>query len=122
MPVKTFKAILAEAAVAANAAGDAWMAEATKRGPAFNVINNNGRVVGQLLDVCGIVYLRCTDKRTTFGKWVAKQNGRGGAYVTIPHKYRMRQEMGLLEACEGAALKVLNDNGIQKVMLYSNID
>ena len=116
---KSYEAIIKEATAAANRAGAEWMANAK---PKFNVIDN-GRVVGTMLDVCGIVYLKITEKRTAFAKWVKKTSPHGyNTFVTIPHSYRMRQEMGLGEACEGAALKVLEANGINGVRLYSNID
>jgi hypothetical protein len=127
-----FEAVIRAAVKAADKAGDEWMEAATKRGPAFRVVqranplDDSSPIVkdfGGMLDVCGIVYVQITDKRTAFAKWMKSQNPHGHNHsVRVPHKYRMRQEMGLMEACETAALGVLRDAGIKGVELYSRID
>ena len=122
-----FTKLIAQATEAANRAGDEWMAQAT---PKFRVVeradplDDNSPVVrdfGTMLDVCGIVFLKCTDKRTAFAKWL-KTVHKDADFVRIPHKYTRRQEWGLGEACEGAALKVLTDAGIKGIEFYSRID
>lgn len=122
-PVVSYAAIVDEAIQAANEAGDKWWQEHQK--PAYNVKDGfTGEILGQLYDVCGIVHIQVTDRRTRFIKW-AKENsfvGYSGYSIHIPHKYKSRQEMGLLEACEKAALAVFQKHGIKGLKLYSRID
>lgn len=110
-----FDALVQRAVEAANEAGDQWMACAQ---PAYAVMDGN-RMVGTMLDVCAIVYIRVTDKRTRFAKWLAKKDNQRNI---LKHKYSFRQEMGLLEASYGAMLKVLEDGGVTGLSLYSRID
>lgn len=120
--VSPYVAILEKATEAANKAGDEWMEKAKARGPAWAVVDK-GRVVDTMLDVCGIVYIQITDKRTKFAKWCKSQDKNGYNHsVRVPHKYRMRQEMGLLEACDRAAIAVMRENGIEGISLYNRID
>lgn len=138
----SFSAIYEEARVAADEAGKKWLEEALARGPTFLVIDHNPfltahkevdggeeviearRVVGQLLDACGIAYVRFTDKRTAFYKWYKKTHM--GTFTTSACRFnttnRFRQEWGLHEAETRAALAVLNKHGIRGVTMYSNID
>lgn len=121
-PTERYLSIVDEATTAANQAGDEWMAAAQARGPTIAVVGR-GEIVGTLLDVCGIVYIRITDRRTAFARWLKKQNPDHRLYsFHIRHKYEMRQEMGLGEACYGAALKVLRSHGIEGVELYARAD
>ncbi len=123
-----FGEIIKAAGEAANAAGDKWLETAQ---PMFRVVehahvlDDTSPIVkdhGTILDVCAIVYIAITDRRTAFARWVKKtQNGRSYS-VRIPFRYSKRQERGLLEACYGAAIRVLRENGIDCVSLYSRID
>ena len=126
--VISYDKIWAEAIEAANAAGDDWMAKAT---PKFRVVqranplDDNSPIVkdyGTMLDVCGFSGIEIGDKRTKFAKWVMKQQS--STYtVRVPHKYRMRQELGLAEACARAALDVFRKHDVDKgLRFYSRID
>ena len=117
-----FANLISKATEEANKAGDKWIAEHTK--PVWNVVNEySGEVVGQLLDVCGFGYVRITDKRTSFAKYLKKvqRNGYIG-YVDIFHKHRCRQELGLNTATATAIYKVLSEAGIKGIEIYSRID
>ncbi len=107
------------AMTAANAAGDKWVAEHTQ--PVWGVMDGN-RLVGTMLDVCGIVYIRCRDRRNKFWKWCIKTNRAYSHSLALHHKYRMRQEQGLNEACAYAALQVFSKAGIDCFSVYSRID
>lgn len=118
-PKIDFVKVLDACVVAANEAGDKWVAEHTQ--PAFAVMEGN-RCVGKLLDVCGFGFVQINDKRTAFAKFIKKfQNGYDNA-VSINHKYRSRQEWGLNETTAYAIQKVLIDNGIKGTSVYSRID
>lgn len=119
-----YEQILREATESANEAGDKWMAAALARGPAYMVKNDlTGEIVGTMLDVCGIVWIELTDRRTAFAKWLKKLDERDAMYsLRIEHKYWGRQEMGLLEACAYAAVGVLNKYGINEVQVVARID
>jgi hypothetical protein len=123
-----FALALEEATLAANKAGDEWMKNAKPMYRVFeraNPMDDTSPIVrdyGTMLDVCGIVYLRIEDKRCAFAKWYMEQKKNKYRGVYIQHKYRGRQEMGLREACDGAALEVLNKHGVKGVELYSRID
>jgi len=113
-----YLAIMNRAREAANTAGDAWMKAHTQ--PAY-IVTDNGRPVGAMLDLCGFAYVKLTDKRNGFAKW-CKANGFGDHFIHFNHKYECRQEWGLKEACVDAALKVLREEGITKVTMYSRVD
>ena len=125
----SFGKLMDDATKAANEAGAAWLTQATPQYRVLqhaNPMDDNSPVVkdyGTMLDVCAIVYIQITDKRTAFAKWAIAHGGApNGHFLRVPHNYVMRQEMGLLEAAYGAALKVLQDAGIPKLSLYSRID
>jgi hypothetical protein len=122
-----FDDVIAQATKAAEEAGQKWVDEHTK--PVFAVYNADvltgkqyGPCLGTMLDVCGMVHIRITDKRTAFSKYIKKiQNGYNGA-IFLKHKYSGRQEWGLNEACAYAAAKVFTLAGIKGIYVYSNID
>lgn len=111
--------LILRATQAANTAGDEWMKNAKVR---FAVMDGE-QVVGQLLDVCGNAHVRFTDKRTK--EYKAFKNA-GHTSITnvlyIPHKYKHRQEYGLHMACIEAAIKVLREEGVTKLRVWSYID
>lgn len=115
--------IAQEALEAANAAGDAWMAAAK---PQFEVRDAfTGRSQGTLLDLCGNAHVRFTDKRSKNYKAFVKANlvrQTGNGVLELPHKYRMRQEHGLMMACAKAAKAVLEKHGITDVRIWDYID
>ncbi len=114
-----FEAAFQGATAAANAAGDEWVAKNTR--PVWGVRDElSGRLVGTMLDVCGFAWL-IAKKNTSFWKWGAKKYG-WSYEVKVPHKYHMRQEMGLLEACEHAACEFLRNAGIEGLYVQSRID
>lgn len=120
-PKKSFQTIMKDAENAANLAGDAWMATAK---PAWVVVDSQGKNLGYapMLDVCGIVYIRVVDKRTSFAKWLATRQDGYNNIVLMNHKYKHRQEKSLGEACCRAAIEVMTANGIKGISLYSRID
>ncbi len=124
----SYRVMMSEAVKAANVAGDQWLSTAK---PKFNVVqranplDDNSPIIkdyGPMLDVCGHVFIHITDHRTGFSKWITKRQKGYNTSVMVPHKYKMRQEMGLLEACEGAALKVFTNYGIKGIQIYARID
>jgi len=114
-----FETLWAAALGAANQAGDKWVAEHTQ--PIW-AVKDGDRIVGTMLDVCGIVYIRCSDKRSKFWKWAVKNQLAYSISLALNHKYRNRQEQGLNEACCYAALEVLTKAGITALYVYSRID
>lgn len=122
-----FAAIMKEATQAASDAADKWVSEHTK--PIYEVRNADvitgkpyGPVLGQMLDLCGIAFVKIDDKRTSFSKYVAKiQNGYNNA-VHFGGNHSRRQEWGLNEARAYAALGVLTKHGIKGVSVWSRID
>ena len=75
-----------------------------------------------MLDVCGFSYVIIDDKRRKFAKWIISQQNSDYA-VHLPHKYRMRQELGLAEACTRATLEVFRKHGVDQGLRYfSRID
>jgi hypothetical protein len=116
---KKFDAIMKLATNAANDAGDKWMSEHTS--PAWAVMNGS-QCVGTMLDCCGFGYVRITDKRTAFSKYIKEISNGHNYAVHVPHKYRMRQEMGLNEATAWAVYKVLTAHDIKGIDVYSRID
>ncbi len=117
---KDFTLIFNQARVAAQAAGDAWIAKHTQ--PKYIVKDGTGRAVGEMLDLCGRWYVE-TKLNTAFGRWIAKRSQGGVSkwiHFGINHEYR--QEMGLHQAMAEAALKVLEDGGIEGLTLYSWVD
>lgn len=121
-----FEVIMREAVIAANEAGDKWVAEHTR--PAFAVYNTNvltgkpvGECLGTMLDVCGFGFVEITDRRTAFAKFIKKTYGSNRS-VPIRHKYSGRQEWSLNESTAYAVLGVLNKHGIKGCSVYSRID
>jgi hypothetical protein len=126
-----YAAILAEATEAANRAGDKWMEAALARGPAFRVVERANplddkspvvRDLGGMLDVCGFAWVKITDKRSGFARWVKKAQNGYADFLLLRHKYDGRQELGLAEACAHAALEVLWARGVTGVGFTSRID
>lgn len=121
--MKTALEIAQEALEAANAAGDAWMATAT---PKYEVKDSfTGRSHGTLLDLCGNAHVQFKDKRSkNYKMFVAADLVRksGNGVLELPHKYRMRQEHGLMMACAQAAKAVLEKHGITDVRIWDYID
>ena len=120
---KDFTAEWNRAKLAAQLAGEKWVAEHTQ--PAYLVKDGfTGRVVGSLLDVCGRAYVQ-TKLNTAFGRWCRAHNGRRGGvdkWLHFGNALEMRQEMGLHEAMAHAALESLRADGIQGLSFYSWID
>jgi hypothetical protein len=117
---RNFSSIIKEATKAANEAGDQWMAEHSR--PAYEVLDKRGRVIGQMLDVCGFAWIIIKDRRTSFAKWAEKTGIASHDFLHIAHKYKMRQELGLAEACGKAALQVLVNHEIKGLYFESRID
>jgi hypothetical protein len=113
--------LLALATEAGNKAGDLWLSKATTK---FIVRDGfTGKSCGTLLDLCGNAWVRITDKRTKFAK-EAKKLGyapTSSGSIFFPYKHR-RQEMGLNEAMTEASFKVLKENGVNGITVYSYID
>ena len=116
----TFSKILKEATESANKAGDKWIEEHTK--PVWSVVDNFGKNVGTLLDVCGFGFVQIKDKRTSFSKYIKDiQNGYDNS-IQLNHKYRGRQEWSLNEATAYAIYNTLKSHGIKGLSVYSRID
>ena len=99
---------LAVALTAANEAGEKWVNDvriARGYGPGTEIPK------GAMFDCCGFSYLVWTDKRSKFFRWTVKAGicTKGDYALRINHKYRGQQDMGLLEACNRAALAVLRE-------------
>ena len=121
-PRVPYKTMMREAVKAANDAGKAWLANAK---PTYVVTSaRTGRDLGYppMLDVCGFAHIEVTDRRTAFARWLAKHQDGDSSWVIIPHQYRKRQELGLVTACESAALKVFSDHSIQGLRFWSKVD
>lgn len=121
------EAILEKARVAADEAGDKWLAENTK--PRFAVYNADllGRptsgVIGTMLDNCGGAYIACRDKRSRFFRYMTEREKAAQAgihdtrffrlyFISVNHKNRMRQEHGLHKAAAAAYLEVLKQHNL----------
>jgi hypothetical protein len=110
-----------QAKLAAQKAGEEWLAAHTQ--PAY-VVEQNGRQVGTMLDVCGRCYVE-TKMNTAFGKWIRRTFGNHGGvdkWLHFRNDLDYRQEMGLHEAMAAAALASLKADGITGLTLYSWID
>ena len=99
---------LAVALTAANEAGEKWVNDvriARGYGPGTEIPK------GAMFDCCGFSSLVWTDKRSKFFRWTVKAGicGPGAYSLHINHNYRGQQDLGLLEACNRAALKVLRE-------------
>jgi hypothetical protein len=118
-----YSQMMKEAVKAANLAGKAWLETAK---PTYIVASpRTGKDLGYppMLDVCGHVYIDIVDKRTSFARWIAKQQNGYNDVVRVDYQYRGRQEMGLKEACERAALAVFEKHGADKgLRIFSRID
>ena len=115
------KAIVNEAIVAANKAGDEWMANAKPR----YAVYQNGCNVGTMLDNCGNAHLQFKDARTATFKAFKRAGfirGTGNKVVEIQHRYKPRQEHGLQIACVEAAEQVFKQHGITDVRVWDYID
>ena len=111
--MKDPQTLISEATVAANTAGEAWLAERLASGSHFMVVDGfSKREVGRMLDLCGNAHLKFKDKRTKIYKQFAEAGHVDIASLSIPHKFQGRQEHGLHVACMRAALKSLTDNGV----------
>ena len=115
-----FETIIMEATRRANEAGDKWLTERLKDSGYIGVFDGN-TLVGKMLDCCGIVFIKVTDKRTAFYKW-GKENFGWGVSIEIPFKYNQRQEQGLQEACCYAIANYLEQCGLSGFRVYSRID
>jgi hypothetical protein len=117
----SYSQIMKEATKAANDAGKAWLASAE---PMYIVTSPSGTDLGYppMLDVCGFVWIEVTDRRSSFARWLAKQQQGDSSRAIVPHHYRGRQEMGLKEACERAALDVFTSHFIGNLRIFSRID
>jgi len=121
-----FEAVYQGAMKAAEEAGDEWVKTHTK--PVWAVIQHAnplddkspGKIVGQMLDVCGFASVRFVDKRTAFFKWYKRT--KKCEYFHIRGKHGMRQEMSLNEDMALAALRFLNNAGITGLDFWSRID
>ena len=120
------EAILVKARVAADEAGDKWLAEHTQ--PRFAVYSADlaGRptsgILGTMLDVCGGAYICFKDKRTKFARYMKereREERRASGCDTrffqfysihVHHKNSGRQEMGLAEAAIKAYYEVLRQH------------
>lgn len=138
-----FDQILAEAEKAASAAAKEWLDAAIKRGPAFTVHQGSlfggapGPTVGALLDLCGGGYIKITDGRKKFARYLLdmkkheyeQRTGRKpsarciGKYWSVHHELSMRQEMGLAEAALRAFFTVMKNHGVSEGMyVHTYID
>ena len=116
----TYDAIIKSAEKEANEAANKWLTMAKKRGPLFEVMSG-GCNVGSLLDVCGGAYLKVTDGRRKFVKYLLDSYNSNSHYrscVTIPHDFLGRQERGLHEAACKAYFKVLQENNVDCGLRY----
>jgi hypothetical protein len=124
-----FNLAIHAAEAAASDAAEAWLDKALSRGPAFSVhqadavTGKPGPSIGTMLDVCGNAWIRFTDKRDNFYKYV-KRVSRDNYHNSVPllYKHAARQEMGLHEAAIRAAMDVLKSRGIKNIQFYSYID
>lgn len=138
-----FDQILAEAEKAASAAAKEWLDAALKRGPAFTVHEGSlfggttGPAIGALLDLCGGGYIKITDGRKKFTKYLLDLKkheyeqrfgykpsaGCIGKYWSVRHELSMRQEMGLAEAALRAFFAVLKNHEVAEGMyVHTYID
>lgn len=104
-----YEEVLAEMNEAADKASKEWLVRAI---PSWNVVDGyTGEVVGTMLDVCGGAYLKITDGRKSFCKYVkartAKQGSNYCASIPVVYQLRCRQEQGLAESAITAAFQVL---------------
>lgn len=117
-----YKTTMKEAVKAADAAGKTWIANAK---PTYVVTSaRTGKDLGYppMLDVCGFAHIEVTDRRTAFARWLAKHQDGDSNWVIVPHQYRKRQELGLVTACESAALNVFSNHGVKGIRFWSKID
>lgn len=121
-----FQILLDKAVHEANLAGDKWVAEHTKPTVVFYAADLAGNPINNerdyALDVCGGAYIELSDKRTKFAKFIKSLESRHAWSVSINHKYRGRQEMGLNEACIKAAFDTLKAFGVTGIRFKSYID
>ena len=117
--LETLNDVLQKATEAANLAGEEWMKNATPK----YAVTDGSRVVGTMLDVCGNAHVRFYDKRK---KWYKEFEKIGAistvSVLSIPHKFKYRQEYGLQMACAEAAAKTLRECGVDGIRIWSYID
>lgn len=114
------------ATIAANIAGDRWIANAAPKyevyGVDFNGLRIPGSNAGTMLDLCGNAHVQFKDKRTADYKQFVAAGAARNAVVEIQHKYKHRQEIGLAIACAEAAKKTLEGFGVVGLRIWSYID
>lgn len=117
--LQTLNEVLSKATEAANAAGDEWMKNAAPK----YVVTDGSSISGIMLDVCGNAHVRFYDKRK---KWFREFDKAGFVstvdVLSIPHKFRYRQEYGLQMACAEAAANSLRDQGVDGIRIWSYVD
>lgn len=123
----TNREIVEKAVEAANLAGDEWLANATTKYEFCNT-DLQGNQIGPgylVLDLCGNAHVQFRDKRSKDHRRFLKEGlltRTDNGVIDINHKHRSRQEFGLAEACAKAAMKVLEENGITGLRIWSYID
>lgn len=118
MTDKEYTKAIEEAQIAAQKAGDDWLANAK---PKYVV---RGYEDSPMLDMCGNAHVRVDDGRTKFFKFL-KKTYKTPYTQTVPihGTYRGRQEHGLKVAMAGAALEVLTGKyKIPKLYMWEYID
>jgi hypothetical protein len=116
-----FRAFHKKAVRAANAAGDKWMEEHPE---ALFAIHDPaaGTDVG-VHGALGVAYVAWPPRKTPFGAWLERNFFDGQTVrVNIPHDYADRLERDLLIACEGAALRTLQESGVSGLKLMVRDD
>lgn len=117
-----YQQLILAATRAADLAGERWLQDHAQ--PAYGVYEGN-KLVGTLLDVCGNAHVRFRDKRSRHFK---KLRAAGllrptdSGVIEIWHRYRQRQEHGLLLACATAALSSLQAAGIDGLYVWEYVD
>lgn len=116
-----FRAAMRRAIRAANAAGDAWMAQHPE--PLFRIYDPETQTFEPVHGVMGYAYLSWPPRRSPFGVWLRENHYEGQIVsVPVPHSYMDRRERDLQIACEAAALREFEKVGIVGIHLMVRED
>lgn len=110
-----------EALAAGKAAAEERYEELQKNGPAWNVVNDQRQVVGQMLDLCGFAWVRILRiNRRAMNHFVAYLTGIGVGSKSLQGGYMLwgslvfgGQEIGPKEAGMKALAAVLHEHGLE---------
>ena len=118
--VINFNNVYHDAILAANKAGDEWIMKHVQGiTPSVDLLS---QIYGKRLDVDGSAYLQFWDRRTKVSKWATKISNNNSVHFDIPHKYSIRKDWGLINACVVAAFEVFKNAGVKGVTLKTYYD